>query len=260
MKLKHLICLVSVAFAFAVPPKVLAGRDNKYLTANGQRSSLIRFTYRDGAVTPLASAIYKKNEIGFRRWVQAGEDINEKYSDGCTPIFDAVERECYGIVNFLIQSGARINVANKWGETPLHWAATLENTDMAEYLVEIEDETNKANVNAQDGNGATPLHWAVRANNASMVSYLLVLGGAKPNLSDHWGNTPLHFAAEVGNLKIIDDLVRFGGGNVCAKNKMGDTPIDFAKRAGKPEVAKYLQKLKKRRVGEYLGGYVELVD
>ena len=55
----------------------------------------------------------------------------------------------------IIDSGARVNSADKHGKTPLHCAAYLGHKGMAKLLID-----SGARVNLADAHGRTPLHLA----------------------------------------------------------------------------------------------------
>jgi ankyrin repeat protein len=78
------------------------------------------------------------------------------------------------------------------GMTPLHWAASFAQKNMAQLLL-----ANKAQVNAQDSKGVTPLHLAAANGNKDMLE-LLLFNGAEVNAKDNKGHTPLYYATQLG--------------------------------------------------------------
>jgi ankyrin repeat protein len=81
-------------------------------------------------------------------------------------------------LNFLLGRGARPDVQNRQGETPLTLAAQLGWTDGAELLL-----MRRANVDLANGRGETPLILAVHKRDLSMVR-LLLSKGANPKRTD----------------------------------------------------------------------------
>ena len=76
-------------------------------------------------------------------------------------------------IRCLIESGADVNVKDKYGQTPLHWAAVRKDaTDVAALLIE-----NGADVNAKNYNGWTPMDLAIHWGRAEMQSLLSQHGG-----------------------------------------------------------------------------------
>ncbi|MEM7184992.1 MAG: ankyrin repeat domain-containing protein, partial [Spirochaetota bacterium] len=91
------------------------------------------------------------------------------------------------IISYLFKErGANVNVRDKLGRTPLHYAVDSENMKIISYLLEKQ----KANVNVKDREGNSPLHAAVSQGNLKIVTYLLSKG-ADPNEKDSNGNNLL---------------------------------------------------------------------
>ena len=67
----------------------------------------------------------------------------------------------------------------------------------------------KANFNVANNYGETPLHTACLKYNTTAVNFLLAQG-ANPNIKNARGETPLHFAVRSANLNNITQLLRFG--------------------------------------------------
>ncbi|HEX8193659.1 MAG TPA: ankyrin repeat domain-containing protein [Allosphingosinicella sp.] len=83
-----------------------------------------------------------------------------------------------GWLNFLLARGARADLADNQGNTPLAVAAQIGWVEGAEMLL-----GRRANVNAPNGRGETPLIMAVHRRDAAMVR-LLMAQGADPNRTD----------------------------------------------------------------------------
>ncbi|ORX80843.1 ankyrin, partial [Anaeromyces robustus] len=74
----------------------------------------------DCGYTPLYGAcIYKRLNILSYYFIKHGEDINKVNEDGETLLHFACERGNYDIVKYLIENGAKIDVENYYGKTPL---------------------------------------------------------------------------------------------------------------------------------------------
>jgi len=106
-------------------------------------------------------------------------DVNAAQGDGATALHWAVHRDDFSMVDLLIRSGARANVANDLGVTPLHLACTNRSAPMVERLL-----TAGANANATLLNGETVLMTCARAGDARAVKALLVRG-ADVNAKEH---------------------------------------------------------------------------
>jgi ankyrin repeat protein len=83
-----------------------------------------------------------------------------------------------GWLGFLLSKGARADIQNREGDTPLMLASQLGWVDGAEILLRV-----GASVNLPNRKGETPLMFAVRNNDAAMVR-LLMGKGADPKRTD----------------------------------------------------------------------------
>ncbi|HSX25424.1 MAG TPA: ankyrin repeat domain-containing protein [Chlamydiales bacterium] len=125
----------------------------------------------------------------------AGAQINDQSAwNQSTPLI----RELRGqsreeVVAFLLDNGARVDLADNGGETPLHVAAEHFNTRMVRLLLKYNPP-----INAQDNKGQTPLHLTVRNYNDDTMNLLVEGGGANINLPDKEGTTPLGYCCSWG--------------------------------------------------------------
>lgn len=136
---------------------------------------------------------------------------------------------------FIAHVGTEVNAKNKYGNTPLHIAATENAHQTAEVLL-IQD----AEVNAKNEYGSTPLHIAAYKN-AYQTAEVLLIYNAEVNAKDKDGDTPLHNAALKNAYQTAAVLLNQGA-DVNAKNKDGETPLHFARSNNALEIAKILQR------------------
>ena len=93
------------------------------------------------------------------------------------------------LVSDLIVLGANLDWQDeKWGWTPLHWAARAGKIEIVRMLIDA-----GANVNVQTNGGSTPLHEAVRYGSVEIVR-MLIDAGADVNLQDEDGKLPYELA------------------------------------------------------------------
>src|SRR5215831_11992186 len=79
-----------------------------------------------GSVTDprLLTAVSHGDVAAVRQLVKQGVDVNARMTDGTTALHWAVDRDNASIVELLIGAGARPNVADDYGVTPLWLACT----------------------------------------------------------------------------------------------------------------------------------------
>jgi ankyrin repeat protein len=108
---------------------------------------------------------------------------------------------------FIKEKKIDINMQDRRGGSPLHWACHS-NAEMAlSYILAL-----KPNINLQDIDGFTPLHLAVKAvdslQSTRCVRYLL-LHGARNDIKDKRGKVPADYVkSEVMTRQLQSELLR----------------------------------------------------
>ena len=92
---------------------------------------------------------------------------------------------------------------DKFGITPIHWAAHYGHTEIVKILVPFTEHPN-----VSDKEGATPISWAARNGHTEIVKMLVPLVD-NPNAPDKIGRTPIHWAANYGHTEIVKMLDQF---------------------------------------------------
>ena len=82
-------------------------------------------------------------------------------------------------------------------------------------------------INVTDKNGCTPLHWAVYMGSPISISYLLANKEVNINAKDVWGQTPLHKAVKKYDMRVIKQLL-VKGAKRDIKDVNGMTAMDIA--------------------------------
>lgn len=243
--------------------------------------------------TPLHYAIHEENDENTRFLLEKGADINaqDKYgfltrweelngrkwdkenrqNHGDTPIFYAFECENKEMIRILIEKGAKPDISNHVGATPMTLAADAGYEDILMLLinngVKIDTEKNYplhraiikghtgaveillkngADVNRINEKGQTPLNivtsnystpWSKRFD----IIDILMKNGADINKRDAYDNTSLYYAVETGDDKLVDTLLSYGANihTVCAA---GETPLTLAVKMGRYDIAKQMMK------------------
>jgi hypothetical protein len=122
---------------------------------------------------------------------------------GETALHTMVRGRDYTWLSFLIGKGARLDIQNNDGETPLNLAAQIGWTEGAELLL-----ARRASVDLANRRGETPLILAVQRGDIAMAR-LLLRGGANPKKTDNVaGYSALDYAKRDGRspamLKLLE--------------------------------------------------------
>ncbi|MGA8429716.1 MAG: ankyrin repeat domain-containing protein [Candidatus Sulfotelmatobacter sp.] len=127
-----------------------------------------------------------------------GADIKARNQDGSTPLDWAAAFAQTDAFRLLMQRGAKTNVRDNYGNTPLISAAcecavaTMNSAyDVMKILLD-----QGANVNARNKDGKTALIMASGMTGDAAVLDLLLKNGADPQAKDHKGNTALSLAKQ----------------------------------------------------------------
>ncbi|KAK4222469.1 hypothetical protein QBC38DRAFT_489799 [Podospora fimiseda] len=123
-----------------------------------------------------------------------------------------------------------LNARNKFGETPLHRAAAMNNYMAAKFLIESVDPIHRPS-HGMDNIGRTPLWHAAAAGATVIVEAFLKY---KPDLevTDDFGRTPLHAACRGGHLQAVEVLLIAGADPNATTTDFLFTPCHFATIAG----------------------------
>lgn len=179
----------------------------------------------------------RKGDIGLCiQYIREGADVNFQ-SCGLSALFYAAFYGHNMIIDYLMNSGARVNEKNLTGVTPLAKAVESGRADVigtVQCLLK-----HKADPNIADCNGNTPLIKAVKAGQVQLVKSLLAHKTTNVNLNNLEKNTALHEAAFKGNMEMIDGLLA-AGADVNRQNNAGKAPIHRAVSANHLGVVKTL--------------------
>ena len=107
-------------------------------------------------MTPLHwSVYYGKLDIA-KMLIRQGADVNARDASGETPMHYAAARSTPNLARLLLENGADVNSADAMDQTPLHFAAIWSGqTRTPEFLI-----GSGAKVNVEDKDGNTPLALA----------------------------------------------------------------------------------------------------
>jgi len=182
----------------------------------------------------LYRAIHAGDLDQIKRHLHWGTDINQPGPDGDYPLHVAAKRGYIVIVEALLEYGAKLDVKDGAGHSPLQAALLAGKAQTARILFRhgasdapqellvllvrngIADRdalalvvNQGADVNARDQGGLRPLHLAVGGGQVLVVKRLITLG-AEVNLADDQGHTPLALAKAAGRRDIAALLESYG--------------------------------------------------
>jgi serine/threonine-protein phosphatase 6 regulatory ankyrin repeat subunit B len=129
------------------------------------------------------------------------------------------------IFELLVTHGANINTTDQHHNTPLFYAARAGGSKtFIDYIIK-----SGAQINIQTELGQTPLHVAVTLGKMGAVDSLLS-HGANVNIKDYIGNTALHDAIMFNQPNAILPLIEYGA-SLSIENNHLLTPIQLAENA-----------------------------
>lgn len=150
-------------------------------------------------------------------------------------IADAAMNRNMATVRSLLQQKADVNGPQRDGTTALHWAARLDDLELAELLIRA-----GANATAANRFGVTPLALAAINANAGMIEKLLKAGADVNAPLSELGETPLMMASRTGNVEAVTVLLRHGARVNVKESSRGHTALIWAATEGHSAVAKLL--------------------
>jgi ankyrin repeat protein len=160
-------------------------------------------------------------------------DVNEKGSQGNSPLLLACKSGNWEMAEMLVVAGAGVSARNYRDDTPLLAAVGAGKLALAEMLV-----SKGADVNAKDSQGNSPLLLACRSGNWEMAE-MLVVAGAGVSAANERRDTPLLAAVGAGKMALAEMLVSKGA-HVNVEDSQGNSPLLLACRSGNWEMAEML--------------------
>ena len=186
-------------------------------------------------MTRLIKAI-KKDDVGEAlRLIEAVTNVNLADRFGDTPLNWAVMFGSIKIVRALIKAGADVNPVNRWSDAPLYQAVKEGHVDTVEMLL-----TNGADVNQANKKAHTPLYKAILKGHVEVVRLLLGHENIDVNRANQFGYTPLYWAVYNGHVDIVRLLLERGA-DINRATKKGKTPLSIATERGNKEIVDLLE-------------------
>ncbi|MFZ5950009.1 MAG: ankyrin repeat domain-containing protein [Candidatus Rifleibacteriota bacterium] len=133
----------------------------------------------------------------------------------------------------LLKFGAKADIQDEFGWTPLHEAAAGNNEAVARLLIE-----SHINLNILSRKSESSLMVAAKRNATGIMARLLT-AGAKKQLTNRKGDTALHIAVNKGNLEATKVLL-LAGAKTSVRNLEGYAPLHLAAIRGNLRCAELL--------------------
>ncbi|MEM7144417.1 MAG: ankyrin repeat domain-containing protein [Verrucomicrobiota bacterium] len=160
----------------------------------------------------LREAVYMEEVAKAKGLIEAGADVNGANRYGVTALSLACQNGNVALVKALLEAGADANGALLGGETVLMTAARTGEPRVLRALL-----GSGAEVDATERKGQTALMWAAAEGNVEAVKVLLD-AGAKADREVGSGFTAMLFAARAGHIGVVEVLLAAGVDvNVVAK-------------------------------------------
>ncbi|XP_029614334.1 ankyrin repeat domain-containing protein 26 [Salmo trutta] len=153
--------------------------------------------------------------------VESKAKLNLCDNQNRSPLMKAVQCQQERCVATLLEHDAEPNLVDVNGNTALHLASCIPAFSTAMLLLEHE-----ANVNAQNKEGYSPLTMAVKENHAEMAEFLLK-EGADVNTKDQGHRSPLMIAACNGQISMVRLLLQYDA-DITLKDNNGWSSDDYA--------------------------------
>ncbi|CBN73906.1 ankyrin 2,3/unc44 [Ectocarpus siliculosus] len=165
--------------------------------------------------------------------LDAGSDPHETGPDGTVALHVSAHKGQTEVLWSLLQHGARVDVADVSGLTPLAYAVSNDHGDATGLLCDY-----GANLDLVDAAGRTALHVASQDGKVNALAELL---GRSVNVDakDAMGETALHYAAYSGKVEAVRALLETGA-DPSLQSLRGDNAAHIASRAGYVEIVRAL--------------------
>ena len=150
------------------------------------------------------------------------------------PLADAAMSGDMRAVRALLRQTVDVNAPQPDGMTALHWAAHLDNVEMADQLLRA-----GADFRAPNRTGATPMYLATVNGSAAMIERLLAAGHDADVALTETLETVLMLTAKTGNPAAVQLLIDQGA-DVHARQVRQFTPLMFAAAEGHAEAIEVL--------------------
>ena len=180
----------------------------------------------------LIEAIKARNAEAVRSLLKEKVDVNARQGDGATALHWATHFGDASTVDLLLRAGAKADVADDTGVTPLYLACLNRQGALVERLLQ-----SRANPSAALVSGETVLMTCARTGEAAGVRALLARGADVNTKEPGHDQTALMWAAAQGHAEAVDALLSKGA-DVKARSRsfIQTVTSEVTQRAGREEL------------------------
>ena len=178
--------------------------------------------------TPLYEAAKRGRLKVVSLLIEKGANVNARgRKTGFYPLHIAAEQKHLDVVRLLLDSGAEIEAFNKYNQTPLFqvsWQVWHTDVEVARYLIK-----RGAKVNVKDNKGFTPLHMAVMNGYVNLIP-LLLNSGANIDALDNNGTSPLFRAIHKKQYEAMKILLERGADVYAGKGDLNPISLAISNK------------------------------
>ncbi len=156
--------------------------------------------------------------------------VNEICSHKKTALHSAAEKGLDTIVKKLISAGAKLDVINENGNTPLHDAAYSGSVPTAQLL------TTQTLLHTKNTNKNTPFHVAAKYGHLNIIQYFHSIGA---QIYEPGKKTAIELAISNKRWPVVNELINYGA-------TIADTTYDIKALSCSPKLKEKLVKAKKK--------------
>ena len=210
--------------------------------------SSLELPVRGHGHTPFLTAVYLNQLEVIKYLISKKCNLSATDDEGSGAVHISVARGHLNVLKYLINNNyCNPNATNHQDRTPLHVAvAASEQFEILEYLLEIKPSLL---INVQDKDGDTPLHFACRRGQQKMIPFLSRSTSINILITNKKGQTPLHLAAASGHKDTAEALLFSVTGSsthhdlLTATDNEGCTVFHTACSYGHIDVFRYLSSI-----------------